>query len=80
MRCRPTACAAGEPCRFEAWPAVAIHVVAGRDDRFYPIEFQRRVARERLHASVDELPGDHLLALANPHGLAAQLLGYLREE
>jgi pimeloyl-ACP methyl ester carboxylesterase len=69
----------GEPCRFEAWPAVPIHVVAGGDDRFFPVEFQRRVAQERLQVSVDELPGGHLLALANPRGLADQLLGYLRE-
>src|SRR5262249_15489952 len=69
----------GEPCRFEAWTAMPIHVIAGRDDRFFPVEFQRRVARERLQLSVDELPGGHLLALANPRGLAGQLLGYLRE-
>jgi pimeloyl-ACP methyl ester carboxylesterase len=70
----------GEPCRFEAWPAVPIHVVAGRDDRFFPIEFQRRVARERLPLSVDDLPGGHLLALANPRGLADQLVGYRRND
>jgi pimeloyl-ACP methyl ester carboxylesterase len=68
----------GEPCRFEAWPAVPIHVLAGRDDRFFPIAFQRRLAQERLQVTVDELPGGHLLALANPRGLADQLLGYLR--
>jgi pimeloyl-ACP methyl ester carboxylesterase len=68
----------GEPCRFEKWPAIPIHVIAGRDDRFFPIEFQRRVAQERLQRGVDDLPGGHLLALANPRGLADQLLGYLR--
>ena len=26
----------GEPCHFEAWPDVPIHVIAGRDDRFFP--------------------------------------------
>jgi pimeloyl-ACP methyl ester carboxylesterase len=34
----------GEPCRFERWPEIPIHVLVGRDDRFFPIEFQRRVA------------------------------------
>src|SRR5262245_62021764 len=68
-----------EPCRFEGWPAVPIHVVAGRDDRFFPLEFQRRVAQERLSVIVDELPGGHLLALANPRGLADQLVAYLLE-
>jgi len=66
-----------EPCRFEAWPDVPIHVIAGRDDRFFPVDFQRRVAQERLHAEIDELAGGHLLALSNPDGLADQLLGYL---
>jgi pimeloyl-ACP methyl ester carboxylesterase len=69
----------GQPCRFTTWPAVPIHVIAGGDDRFFPVDFQRRVAQERLHIDVDELPGGHLLALANPRGLADQLLGYLRE-
>jgi len=68
-----------EPCRFEAWPAIPIHVVVGSDDRFFPPEFQRRVARERLDRPVDEIRGGHLVALANPDGLAHLLLGYDRE-
>jgi pimeloyl-ACP methyl ester carboxylesterase len=68
----------GEPCRFEAWPEVPIHVIAGSDDRFFPFDFQRRVAQARLRVTVEELPGGHLLALANPHGLAGKLLGYVR--
>jgi pimeloyl-ACP methyl ester carboxylesterase len=70
----------GEPCRFEAWPKVPIRAVAGRDDRFFPIEFQRRVASERLQVAVDEVPGGHLIALSNPHGLVNQLLNYVRAE
>jgi pimeloyl-ACP methyl ester carboxylesterase len=70
----------GDRCRFDAWPAVPIHVIAGRDDRFFPIDFQRRVAEERLHLTVDELAGGHLLALSNPRGLADQLVDYLRAE
>jgi pimeloyl-ACP methyl ester carboxylesterase len=69
----------GESCRFDAWPDVPIHVIAGRDDRFFPIDFQRRVARERLQVTVDELPGGHLVALSNPRGLVEQLLGYLEQ-
>jgi pimeloyl-ACP methyl ester carboxylesterase len=68
----------GEPCRFEAWPDVPIHVIAGGDDRFFPFDLQRRVAQARLHATVEKLPGGHLLALSNPRGLADKLLGYLR--
>lgn len=66
----------GEPCRFERWPEIPVHVLAGRDDRFFPIEFQRRVARERLGKEVEEVPGGHLVALSNPQGLADRLLGY----
>jgi pimeloyl-ACP methyl ester carboxylesterase len=66
-----------EPCRFEAWPEVPMHVIAGRDDRFFPLDFQRRVARERLRLPVDELPGGHLIALAKPLELSERLLSYL---
>jgi hypothetical protein len=45
----------GEPCRFERWPDVPIHVLAGRDDRFFPVEFQRRVACEKLGKEVEEI-------------------------
>ena len=66
-----------EPCRFKAWPEVPIHAIAGRDDRFFPLDFQRRVAEERLHIRIDALPGGHLIALTNPRGVADQLLAYL---
>ena len=66
----------GEPCRFERWPDVPIHVLAGRDDRFFPIEFQRRVARDRLGEEVDEITGGHLVALSNAEGLTQRLIAY----
>ncbi|MBV9982005.1 alpha/beta fold hydrolase [Bradyrhizobium sp.] len=66
----------GEPCRFERWPDVPIHVLAARDDRFFPIEFQRRVARERLGKEAEEIPGGHLVALSNPKGLTERLLAH----
>ncbi|HVJ14725.1 MAG TPA: alpha/beta fold hydrolase [Polyangiaceae bacterium] len=66
-----------EPCRFAAWPEVPTHVIAGQGDRFFPLEFQRRVARKRLGMDVDEVPGGHLVALSNPRGLVDQLLRYL---
>jgi hypothetical protein len=51
-------------CYFGAWPTVPIRVVAGAGDRFFPAEFQQRVARERLGIKTDVLPGGHLIALA----------------
>ena len=68
----------GEPCAFSAWPKIPIHVIAGREDRFFPLDFQRRIARERLGVDVDVLPGGHLNALSNPQALADRLLSYLR--
>jgi pimeloyl-ACP methyl ester carboxylesterase len=68
----------GDPCTFEAWPDIPIHAVAGRDDRFFPLELQRRVARERLGIEVDVVPGGHLAALSYPADLAAYLDGCLR--
>jgi pimeloyl-ACP methyl ester carboxylesterase len=67
----------GEPCVFTAWPKIPIHVIAGRDDRFFPVDFQRQIARERLGVDADVLPGGHLIALSNPQGLTEQLLSYL---
>jgi pimeloyl-ACP methyl ester carboxylesterase len=67
----------GEPCDFAKWPGVPTHAIAGADDRFFPVEFQRRVARERLNLSVDVVPGGHLVALSKPDTLAAKLLSYV---
>ena len=66
----------GEPCRFKHWPDVPIHVLAGRDDRFFPIEFQRRVARERVGKDIQQVPGGHLVALSNAEGLTERFLAY----
>jgi len=63
-----------QPCDFTAWPAVPIRVLAGANDRFFPVAFQRRVAEQRLGVSADALPGGHLLALSNPTGVANYLL------
>jgi pimeloyl-ACP methyl ester carboxylesterase len=65
----------GSVCDFGAWPSVPIRVVAGADDRFFPVEFQRELARDRLGVAADVLPGGHLIALAQPARLADYLLG-----
>jgi pimeloyl-ACP methyl ester carboxylesterase len=62
-------------CDFEAWPSVPIRVVAGADDRFFPLGFQQTLARERLGLEADVLPGGHLIALSQPTELADYLLG-----
>lgn len=67
----------GQPCAIERWPDVPTRVLAGRDDRFFPLEFQRRIAGERLGAPVDSVPGGHLVALSCPAELTDQLTRYL---
>jgi pimeloyl-ACP methyl ester carboxylesterase len=67
----------GQPCAIERWPDVPTRVLAGRDDRFFPLEFQRRIAGERLGAEVDSVPGGHLVALSRPAELTDQLTRYL---
>jgi pimeloyl-ACP methyl ester carboxylesterase len=65
-----------EPADFTAWPSVPIRVLVGRDDRFFPAEFQRRIALERLPAGAEviEVPGGHMAALAAPDEVAAAIL------
>jgi pimeloyl-ACP methyl ester carboxylesterase len=63
----------GEPWPLAAWPDVPTRVLAGREDRFFPLALQRRVARERLGLEVDEVPGGHLCALSRPAELADAL-------
>lgn len=61
-------------CGFTAWPAIGIRVLAGADDRFFPVALQRQVARDRLGVKADELPGGHLLPLIQPRLVADYLL------
>ena len=73
---RPEAAAVfGSVCDFGTWPQVPIRVVAGADDRFFPVWFQRRLARDRLGVEADVLPCGHLIALARPSALASYLFG-----
>jgi pimeloyl-ACP methyl ester carboxylesterase len=61
-------------CEFTAWPAVGIRALVGQDDRFFPVDLQRRVARDRLGIEVDVLPGGHLLPLVQPRLVGDYLL------
>jgi thioesterase domain-containing protein len=63
-----------QPWPLDAWPQVPTSGVAGRDDRIFPADFQRRVARDRLGIELTVLPGGHLISLSNPEGLVAALL------
>ena len=61
-------------CDFAAWLTIPIRVVAGSDDRFFPADFQRRLAGSGSASRRTSLPGGHLIALSQPAALAAYLL------
>jgi pimeloyl-ACP methyl ester carboxylesterase len=65
-----------EPAPFDAWPAVTTKVLLCRDDRVFPARYVRRVARDRLGITPDEIDGGHTPALSRPKELAARLLAY----
>jgi pimeloyl-ACP methyl ester carboxylesterase len=69
----------GEVWPLEAWPPIPTRVLLSRDDRLYPADLQRRVARERLGIEPDEIDGGHLVALSRPTELAERLDAYGRE-
>jgi pimeloyl-ACP methyl ester carboxylesterase len=68
----------GEPWPLESWPEVQTRVLAPTGDRLFPLEFQRRVARERLGLEIDEIPGGHLPMLSRPVELAERLIELAR--
>jgi pimeloyl-ACP methyl ester carboxylesterase len=69
----------GEPSPLRAWPAVPTRVVICRDDRLFPPAYLRRVTRERLGITPDEIDGGHTPALSHPRELAERLLAYATE-
>lgn len=66
------------PWPLDAWPDVPTKVILGKDDHFFPAAFMRRLARERLGITPDEVPGGHCVALSNPTKLADLLVSYLK--
>lgn len=68
-----------DPWPLQSWPDVPTRVLVGREDRFFPLEFQRRLARERLGLDLDEVDGSHSAMLSRPEQVADALHGYVRE-
>src|SRR4051812_29630919 len=63
-----------QPWPLDAWPDVPTSVIQGRDDRLFPLDFQRRVVRERLGLELDVIAGGHLNSLSHPSELTERLL------
>jgi len=70
----------GESSPMKAWPRVPTRVLLCRDDRLFPAPFLRRVARERLGITPDEIDGGHTPALSRPKELAERLDAYVAEQ
>ena len=68
-----------KPWPLAAWPDVPTRFLLARDDRFFPAAFQRRVVRERLGITPDEIDGGHCVALSRPGELAGRLDAYRRD-
>jgi len=58
----------------ETWPDIPTSGIAGADDRIFPVDFQQRVARERLGIELAVVPGGHLVALSNPKAVVDVML------
>ena len=67
------------PWPLPAWPKVPTRFLLCRDDRFFPAEFLRRVVRDRLGFTPDEIDGGHCVALSRPRELADRLEAYLAD-
>jgi pimeloyl-ACP methyl ester carboxylesterase len=70
----------GDPSPMKAWPGVPTRVLLCRDDRLFPASYLRRVARERLGITPDEIDGGHTPALSRPEELADRLEAHAGEQ
>jgi pimeloyl-ACP methyl ester carboxylesterase len=62
-----------QPWPLEAWPDVPTRFLLCRDDRLFPADYLRRVVKERLGITPDEIDGGHCIALSRPKELANRL-------
>jgi pimeloyl-ACP methyl ester carboxylesterase len=69
----PTAASFTTRWNAKQWPDVPVRVIACRFDRFFPLPFVQRLARERLGVEPAVIDSGHLPALGHPVELAAQL-------
>jgi hypothetical protein len=65
-----------QPWPLDAWPDVPTRFLLCREDRFFPAPFMRRVVRERLGITPDEMDGGHLPALSRPKDLIDRMEAY----
>jgi pimeloyl-ACP methyl ester carboxylesterase len=76
-RSRPQSATPGkQPWPLAAWPKVPTRFLLCRKDRFFSATWLRRVVRDRLDITPDEIDSGHTPALSRPKELAARLERY----
>lgn len=65
-----------EPWPLAAWPNVPTRYLLCRNDRLFPAKWVRRVVRDRLGMTPDEIDSGHTPALSRPRELAEKLEAY----
>jgi hypothetical protein len=68
-----------EPWPLSAWPNVPTRFLLCRNDRLFPAKWLRRVVRDRLGITPDEIDSGHTPALSRPRELAERLEAYRAE-
>ncbi len=65
-----------QPWPLETWPDVPTRVLLCRNDRLLPATWMRKLARDRLGITPDEIDSGHCVNLSRPRELADQLVAY----
>ena len=65
-----------EPWPLARWPDVPTRYLLCRNDRLFPAEWVRRVVRDRLGITPDEMESGHTPALSHPRELVRRLEAY----
>lgn len=78
-RAHPSAAAMAAPWPLAEWPDVPTRFIVCADDRFFPADFLRDLARRRLGILADEVPGGHCAMLSRPEEIAELLVSYADE-
>jgi pimeloyl-ACP methyl ester carboxylesterase len=75
-RAHPSSRAYNEPWPLDAWPDAPTRFLLCREDRFLPAGWMRRLVRDRLGITPDEMDSGHCPTLGHPAELAARLEEY----
>lgn len=70
----PTSAAMAQPWPLASWPDVPTRFILCRDDRFFPVDFFRKLVPDRLGIVPEEIDGGHCVMLGNPAELAEMLV------